>query len=92
MVEFLFGSLPLVDSEVPTVVFGVTPDTFRVSLFRDAPVVALLLTHEHPNLAMTLQAFESEASRAEDMAARTLESRVKGFMRLGQRTWCDLRP
>jgi hypothetical protein len=68
VVEFLFGSLPFVDPEVPAVVFRVTPNTFRVSLFRDAPVVALLLTHEHPNLPMTLQTLDFEGTSAKNVA------------------------
>jgi hypothetical protein len=73
VVEFLFGSLPFVDPEVSAVVFSVTPSTFRVSLFRDAPVVALVLTHQRANLPMTPQAPDFEGTRTESVASTALE-------------------
>ena len=83
VIKFLFGGFPFVDPHCPAVVLRMTPNTIRVSLFSDAPVVTLPLTHQLPDLSMTLQALEFERASTEYVATATICRGIQGFMRLG---------
>ncbi len=87
MVELLLGCLPFVDAEVFAVMLRMAACAILVLLcpVNYAPMVALVLAHQGPNLVMTGQAFELGRTCTKDMATGAFQSTIQRLMGLGQR-------
>ena len=92
VVELLFGRLPLVDAELLTVMFRVAAHTIHVALgaVNHVPMVALVLAHQCPNLAVTFQAFELGRTHTENVATSAFQGTIQRPMGLRQRTGGNL--
>ena len=92
VVELLFGRLPLVDAELLAVMFCVAARTIHVALglVNHAPMVALALAHQGPNLGVTTQAFELGRTHTKNMATGAFQGTVQRPMGLRQRTGRNL--
>jgi len=88
VVELLLGRLPFVDAEVLAVMLRMAAHTIHVALgpVHHPPVVALVLAHQGPNLAVTIQAFEFGRTRTKDVATAAFQGAIQRLMGLGQRT------
>ena len=88
MVELLLGCLPFVDAEVLAVMLRMAAHAVHVALcpVNHAPMVALVLVHQGPNLTVTIQAFELGRTRTENMATGAFQRAIQRPVGLGQRT------
>src|ERR1035441_1746800 len=84
MVELLLGCLPFVDTEGFAVMLRVAPCAILVAFCRvdRAPMVALVLAHQRPNLAVARLAFEPGRTRAKskNMATGTFQRAIQRTM------------